>query len=48
MRLIGDTVFLLGVGALVWFMLGLITGWSYAPAGTSERLRGLTPAPSRV
>ena len=48
MRVIGDTVFLAGVAALAWFMLGLITGWSYAPAGTSERLRGLTPAPSRV
>ena len=24
----GDAVFLLGVGSLVWFMVGLKTGWS--------------------
>jgi len=29
LRTIGDTVFLVGVGALVWFVAGLITGWSY-------------------
>jgi nitric oxide reductase subunit B len=49
MRLIGDTVFLVGVGALAWFMLGLITGWSYAPTGKPETVRRpLAPAPSRV
>ena len=43
MRIIGDTVFLSGVASLVWFVLGLWRGWSYAgdpvpvaPA-TSER-----------
>lgn len=30
MRMVGDTVFLTGVGALTWFFVGLLTGWSYA------------------
>jgi nitric oxide reductase subunit B len=30
LRMIGDTVFLLGVGSLAWFVIGLKTGWSYA------------------
>jgi nitric oxide reductase subunit B len=46
MRLIGDTVFLVGVAALAWFMLGLLTGWSYAPAETPERLRARVPSPA--
>lgn len=29
MRMIGDVVFTVGVGALTWFVIGLITGWSY-------------------
>lgn len=29
LRMIGDTVFLVGVGALAYFVIGLITGWSY-------------------
>ena len=29
MRMIGDIVFTVGVGALTWFVIGLITGWSY-------------------
>jgi nitric oxide reductase subunit B len=32
LRIVGDTVFLTGVASLAWFMLGLWTGWSYAPA----------------
>ncbi len=28
LRMIGDTVFIAGVGALVWFVIGLKTGWS--------------------
>ncbi len=28
LRMIGDTVFLAGVGALLWFVVGLKTGWS--------------------
>ncbi|CAM2064165.1 Nitric-oxide reductase large subunit [Sulfidibacter corallicola] len=44
MRIIGDTVFLMGVGSLAWFMAGLRGGWSYVeeerPAAT------LIPEPS--
>ncbi|MFO0931997.1 MAG: nitric-oxide reductase large subunit [Planctomycetota bacterium] len=29
LRIVGDTVFLSGVAALAWFVLGLKTGWSY-------------------
>ena len=29
LRMIGDTVFIIGVAALAWFVLGLKTGWSY-------------------
>ena len=32
LRIVGDTVFLVGVGAFAWFMTGLWTGWSYEPA----------------
>jgi len=28
LRMVGDVVFLVGVGALVWFVVGLKTGWS--------------------
>lgn len=31
LRIVGDTVFLAGVGAFTWFMAGLVVGWSYAP-----------------
>ena len=30
-RMVGDTIFLSGVAAFVWFTLGLKTGWSYVP-----------------
>lgn len=30
MRIVGDTVFLSGVAALIWFFFGLLTGRSYA------------------
>jgi nitric oxide reductase subunit B len=37
LRIVGDTVFMVGVGAFTWFMLGLKTGWSYAePAHGGE------------
>jgi nitric oxide reductase subunit B len=32
MRIFGDVVFLSGVAALVWFMVGLATGHSFLPA----------------
>ncbi len=34
MRMIGDVIFTIGVGALVWFVTGLITGWSYKTSAT--------------
>jgi nitric oxide reductase subunit B len=38
LRMIGDSVFLIGVGALVWFVVGLKTGWSLEKAiQTSEK-----------
>jgi nitric oxide reductase subunit B len=36
LRTIGDTVFLIGVGALAYFALGLITGWSYQKRETDR------------
>jgi hypothetical protein len=32
MRMIGDTIFLIGVAAFAWFRAGLITRWSYTTA----------------
>ncbi len=40
LRLIGDSVFIFGVGALIWFAIGLKTGWSYVRAERTE------PAPA--
>lgn len=37
LRIVGDTVFLAGVGSFAWFMLGLKTGWSYAPLIDDEK-----------
>ena len=34
LRMIGDTVFLIGVGALAYFVAGLFTGWSYRRSET--------------
>ena len=41
---IGDTVFLAGVGSLVWFVIGLRTGWSFEQADrqADERLVATT------
>jgi nitric oxide reductase subunit B len=36
LRTIGDTVFLVGVGAMAWFVMGLITGWSYQKTADGE------------
>lgn len=38
LRMVGDTLFLVGVAALVWFLAGLKTGWS------CERLPDRSPA----
>jgi nitric oxide reductase subunit B len=42
LRIVGDSVFLFGVGSLVYFVIGLKTGWSYEPAGARavEPVRG--------
>jgi nitric oxide reductase subunit B len=41
LRIVGDTVFLVGVAALTWFLIGLKTGWSYARNETGIRSPGL-------
>jgi len=38
MRMIGDTVFLLGVFMLAYFVTGLVTGWSYIKSLGGQRL----------
>jgi len=47
LRIVGDGVFLVGVGLFGWFMLGLWTGWSYqrteVPVPRAERA---VPAPA--
>ena len=43
LRIVGDTVFLAGVAALLWFSVGLFTGWSYAGERTVAAPR-LDPA----
>jgi nitric oxide reductase subunit B len=50
LRLIGDSVFIVGVGALVWFVAGLKTGWSFVPdparpASVRAGERGRAPSP---
>jgi nitric oxide reductase subunit B len=47
LRIIGDTVFMLGTAALTYFMLGLWTGWSYEPTGSPARTKapGAIPSP---
>jgi nitric oxide reductase subunit B len=46
LRIIGDTIFMIGTGALAYFMLGLWTGWSYEPTAESARERVPGPVPS--
>jgi nitric oxide reductase subunit B len=43
LRIVGDSVFLVGVGAFAWFMTGLWFGWSYQPAAHTERGGVLRP-----
>ncbi len=40
MRVVGDTIFAVGIMALGWFVLGLKTGWSL----TAERETALDTA----
>jgi nitric oxide reductase subunit B len=46
LRIVGDTVFLVGVGAFTWFMSGLVFGWSYEPAAARNAApAGAAPRP---
>jgi len=45
LRMVGDTVFLVGAGALIWFLLGLVTGWSYHAREESAALTASEAAP---
>ena len=36
LRLVGDTIFLIGVAAFAWFMAGLWFGWSYGAESTED------------
>jgi len=48
LRVVGDTVFAVGVLALGWFVLGLKTGWSLIPGTQQQRaLEPTEPAPAR-
>ena len=44
LRIVGDSVFLSGVASLVWFAVGLLTGWSYE--SEVRVTRGELPEPS--
>jgi len=48
LRIVGDTVFLVGTLALIWFFLGLWLGWSYEPkrATVESWTEGAVPAPA--
>ncbi len=46
LRMPGDSLFLIGVGAFAWFMAGLWRGWSFEPTG--ETVRAGEPVPARV
>lgn len=43
LRVIGDTIFAVGVLALGWFILGLKTGWSFADKPQEVSLPGSSP-----
>jgi nitric oxide reductase subunit B len=45
-RMVGDTVFLVGVGAFAWFMLGLKTGWSYVSPEHAQAAAAPSAAPA--
>jgi len=46
LRIVGDSIFLVGVAAFAWFMAGLWLGWSYerTPARERAALPGAAPA----
>ena len=45
LRIVGDTVFLSGVAALAWFVLGLGTGWSLVKPDSVPSARRIMPRP---
>lgn len=45
LRAIGDTIFAIGVISLVWFILGLKTGWSLQPEQARDPSADFLPAP---
>jgi nitric oxide reductase subunit B len=45
LRIIGDTMFLVGVGAFAWFMTGLWFGWSYEPTADTRGVGIHAPKP---
>jgi len=47
LRTIGDTIFLIGVGALAYFVVGLVTGWSYEKS-TMDRQKAVAPGPKEA
>jgi len=48
MRVVGDVVFLAGVASLVWFAIGLKTGWSFAPARAQDATPPVSAEPPLV
>jgi nitric oxide reductase subunit B len=44
LRIIGDTVFLVGVGCFAWFMGGLWLGWSYETVDVKAERPAVLPA----
>ncbi len=46
LRIVGDTVFIVGVGALAWFVIGLKTGWSYVVRTQPAPQAAAKPAPA--
>lgn len=45
LRVVGDTIFAVGIIGLGWFVLGLKTGWSVIPEGVAERAGGASSRP---
>jgi nitric oxide reductase subunit B len=39
LRMPGDSLFLIGVGAFAWFMAGLWRGWSYEGVAEAETVK---------
>ena len=48
LRIIGDTVFLIGVGFFAWFMAGLWFGWSFDAERVKEQRVVALPARSAL